>query len=234
MATITITGTGNSKWCYVEIVQQSQTKTYWQAITIQNVPSTAIIHLVADRATVNGELLPPYIVDLTVGDNDWQIQLLDSEIDAIYTSSGGNTPSGNSPNQKTRINGTNYSVAGGKIRIGGTNYSISGGRARIGGTNYNISFKREATISITGSGDEQNCYVMIGNTKYYTRRTVSVLRGDTITLFLLGQAQNASIVIDGETVAQGFMPMSYEYIINSNCTINLFWDYPPKITVTTT
>lgn len=41
---------------------------------------------------------------------------------------------------KTRINGTNYGIKGGKCRVNGTNYSIKKGRTLIGGTGYNITF----------------------------------------------------------------------------------------------
>lgn len=44
---------------------------------------------------------------------------------------------------KTRINGTNYSIAGGKTKVGGTNYSVKGGKTLVGGTVRTISFGPE-------------------------------------------------------------------------------------------
>lgn len=41
---------------------------------------------------------------------------------------------------KTRINGTNYGISGGKCRVSGTNYSIKKGRTRVSGTGYDINF----------------------------------------------------------------------------------------------
>lgn len=49
---------------------------------------------------------------------------------------------------KARINGTNYSVIGGKCRVNGTNYSIKKGRTRVNGTNYDISFGEPADLYI--------------------------------------------------------------------------------------
>lgn len=44
---------------------------------------------------------------------------------------------------KTRINGTNYSITGGKTKVGGTNYSVKGGKTLVGGTVRTISFGPE-------------------------------------------------------------------------------------------
>ena len=43
---------------------------------------------------------------------------------------------------KTRINGTNYGIKGGKCRVNGTNYSIKKGRTLVGGTGYDILFTK--------------------------------------------------------------------------------------------
>lgn len=40
----------------------------------------------------------------------------------------------------TLINGTKYSIIGGRTLIGGTGYGISKGRTRVGGTGYDIAF----------------------------------------------------------------------------------------------
>ena len=48
---------------------------------------------------------------------------------------------------KTRVNGTNYGITGGKCMINGTNYSIKKGRTLIGGTGYDISFRNTAKLS---------------------------------------------------------------------------------------
>ena len=48
---------------------------------------------------------------------------------------------------KTKINGTNYDVSGGKTLIGGTAYKITGGRTLIGGTAYAISFTTTPTVT---------------------------------------------------------------------------------------
>ena len=44
---------------------------------------------------------------------------------------------------KTRVNGTNYGITGGKCRVNGTNYSIKKGRTLIGRTGYDILFTKK-------------------------------------------------------------------------------------------
>lgn len=41
---------------------------------------------------------------------------------------------------KTKVNGTNYEISGGKTRINGTNYSISKGKTLVGGATYDVEF----------------------------------------------------------------------------------------------
>lgn len=61
---------------------------------------------------------------------------------------------------KTRINGTNYSITGGKTKIGGTNYSVKGGKTLVGGTVRTISFGPELVdfCIFDGSMVPMECY----------------------------------------------------------------------------
>ena len=61
----------------------------------------------------------------------------DMEVD----SSGNVTPPVDLTAHKTLVNGTAYTVKGGKCMVGGTVYSIKKGRTLIGGTGYDITFK---------------------------------------------------------------------------------------------
>lgn len=60
----------------------------------------------------------------------------DMEVD----SSGNVTPPVDLTAHKTLINGTAYTVKGGKCLVGGTSYDIKKGRTLIGGTGYDITF----------------------------------------------------------------------------------------------
>ena len=51
---------------------------------------------------------------------------------------------------KTRINGTEYEITGGKCLVGGTEYAVQKGRTLVGGTGYDVSFE---TFSISYSGN---------------------------------------------------------------------------------
>ena len=61
----------------------------------------------------------------------------DMEVD----SSGNVTPPVDLTAHKTLVNGTTYTVKGGKCLVNGTVYSIKKGRTLIGGTGYDITFK---------------------------------------------------------------------------------------------
>lgn len=61
--------------------------------------------------------------------------------DALVDDSGNVTPPVDLTAHKTLINGTAYTVKGGKCLVGGTGYDIKKGRTLIGGTGYDITFK---------------------------------------------------------------------------------------------
>lgn len=106
---------------------------------------------------------------------------------------------------KTKINGTNYEVSGGKTLIGGTAYKITGGRTLIDGTAYAISFvaKPEAstlndcsweTISeVSESGQAAN-YWSVGDTKTITiNGTVGTATFSSVSIdaFIIGIYHNS-------------------------------------------
>ena len=59
---------------------------------------------------------------------------------ALVDDSGNVTPPVDLTAHKTLINGTAYTVKGGKCLVGGTGYDIKKGRTLIGGTGYDITF----------------------------------------------------------------------------------------------
>lgn len=60
--------------------------------------------------------------------------------DALVNDSGNVLPPIDLTAHKTLINGTAYTVKGGKCLVGGTSYDIKKGRTLIGGTGYDITF----------------------------------------------------------------------------------------------
>lgn len=48
---------------------------------------------------------------------------------------------------KTKINGTAYSIKGGKTKVNGTAYSIKKGMTKVNGTGYSIKFSKPVTVT---------------------------------------------------------------------------------------
>ena len=51
---------------------------------------------------------------------------------------------------KTRVNGTNYGISGGKCLVNGTSYAIKKGRTLVDGTGYDIMFKPPLVMPVKG------------------------------------------------------------------------------------
>lgn len=66
--------------------------------------------------------------------------------DALVDDSGNVLPPIDLTAHKTLINGTAYTVKGGKCMVNGTSYDIKKGRTLIGGTGYDITFKPQVHI----------------------------------------------------------------------------------------
>lgn len=60
-----------------------------------------------------------------------------------------------------KIDGTDYTIKGGKTKVDGTDYSIKGGKTKINGTDYSISF--EKTITISGIDSRTLCYIVFND-----------------------------------------------------------------------
>ena len=144
---------------------------------------------------------------------------------------------------KTRINGTNYGIKGGKCRVNGTNYSIKKGRTLVGGTGYNISFT--IPLSITGNGTFKHKYsiktntvafVTVNGNAYSSAATVNVAAGTTITCTVRSYESTAGkIYLNGTAVATSgtisrfltnsigddYKEVSYTYTVTKAATIAL-------------
>lgn len=75
--------------------------------------------------------------------------------DALVDDSGNVTPPVDLTAHKTLINGTAYTVQGGKCLVNGTSYGIKKGRTLIGGTGYDITFKPSYDLVFANNTWEQ-------------------------------------------------------------------------------
>ena len=71
--------------------------------------------------------------------------------------SAGHTVKGDEMAHKTRINGTEYEITGGKCLVGGTEYAVQKGRTLVGGTGYDVSFSSPSGFKDIFSGKPSYC-----------------------------------------------------------------------------
>ena len=122
---------------------------------------------------------------------------------------------------KTLINGTAYTVKGGRDLIAGTGYAKKQGKTLIDGTAYEIKFKpSEYTITMNGSGGKIT-YNGVEQTK-----TFIVAAGESITItataFTNGKfPQEAIIQLNGTTVSRKTALEVYE-------TVTATYTYTPE------
>ena len=87
-----------------------------------------------------------------------------------------------------QINGTSYTVSGGRTIISGTGYDITAGKTMAGGTVYGISFAQEAEIELIVKGDATQSYttLIIGDQTYSMLNKgtfrATVQTGDVVTV----------------------------------------------------
>ena len=149
---------------------------------------------------------------------------------------------------KTKVNGTNYEVSGGKTLVNGTAYKIDKGKTLVNGTSYLVSFAPpDPQISIvvnpviidvlTTSGQ-----ITINGTTYKsnsTNTTLTIPVGTVIsckcgaTTFKTSTASATGVVsVNGTTVAQttaaadpnkyiNSTSNNYDYTVTRNATIEL-------------
>lgn len=79
---------------------------------------------------------------------------------------------------KTLINGTAYTVKGGKCMVNGTVYSIKKGRTLIGGTGYDITFPEPLVMPVKGDLITMN---LDGTDRQY--RVLKIVDGTTVEVF---------------------------------------------------
>lgn len=107
---------------------------------------------------------------------------------------------------KTRVNGTNYEITGGKTMVGGTAYKVTGGKTLVGGTAYKISFLPAVGTALSSCTPEEihaiaqsglaSSYWSVGDTVPITLNgTVGALTfsNETYYAFIIGFDHNSSI-----------------------------------------
>lgn len=139
----------------------------------------------------------------------------------------------------TQIGGTDYAISGGNTCINGTTYSIAQGETYINGTIYNISFSQPVTITITGTGNANYCYIAypgIDGTKKYRSGSFSANVGEKIYCYCRSPMAQSYIYLNGTKVSDTATGMGYYlWTITGPATIRL--DYSarfPRIEITTT
>lgn len=122
----------------------------------------------------NGTLIRDYV---PCKNSSGVVGLYDLANNKFYINSGtGNFTAGpevSSYGHSVRINGTKYSILGGRTLIGGTGYGISKGRTLVGGTGYDIAFGAAEkalssispgnTVKLNESGSPVEFYVAVHN-----------------------------------------------------------------------
>ena len=85
-------------------------------------------------------------------------------------------------------------------------------------------------VTFSGSAGAQT-YVTIGGTKYTgSSGTIEVEAGTTCTVTAVGGSKRFAIIVDGVTVSNKSGTTTYQYTIDSDCTINFAIG---QITITT-
>ena len=129
--------------------------------------------------------------------------------------------------QKATIDGTAYTISGGRSLIAGTAYTISGGKTLIDGTGYDVILGGLCAVTVTGTGNKPHSGTQ--NYRYIELPGVgivvdageySVARGSQIVCKVYSNRYIAKIIVDGETVESGKnKSLQYTYTTNGNATI---------------
>lgn len=142
---------------------------------------------------------------------------------------------------KTKIDGTNYKVVGGKPRIDDYNYKIVGGKTRIGGTNYNIMSTQQVVLRpYTGGGLDIydanyakvmiNGQVYIGNDGYVNQNLGSFPTGTQIECYVYSNYPDegyyngdATISVLGTTIYKGRgIGYTHIYTLDRDVSIQIY------------
>lgn len=124
------------------------------------------------------------------------------------------------------IDGTRYSIKGGKTLISGTGYGIENGKTLIDGVGYNISLAKKLSVDIRGTFTYST--VEVGGTSYTVTGVVKAKAQTQITVTANGDPRgirSAVIYYNGRSVATGSIgmgtqtPATYSFSLETDTTI---------------
>ena len=113
---------------------------------------------------------------------------------------------------KTKINGTTYSIKGGKTKVNGTAYSIKKGMTKVNGTGYAIKFSEPVKVYSNGWSNSQS-FIQVKNAttnvQYSTGSTAkwsyTAQTGDVIQVdgYVWSTSGSVNIYLNGKLVKSG-------------------------------
>ena len=135
-------------------------------------------------------------------------------------------PAPTTPKNVCLIDGTVYSIKGGKTLISGTGYGIENGKTLIDGVGYNISLAKKLSVDIQGTFTYST--VEVGGTSYTVAGVVKAKAQTQITATASGDPRgirSAVIYYNGRSVATGSIgmgtqtPATYSFSLETDTTI---------------
>lgn len=135
-------------------------------------------------------------------------------------------PEPTTPKNTSLIDGTVYSIKGGKTLISGTGYGIENGKTLIDGVGYNISLAKKLSVDIQGTFTYST--VEVGGTSYTVADVVKAKAQTQITATASGDPRgirSAVIYYNGRSVATGSIgvgtqtPATYSFSLETDTTI---------------
>ena len=135
-------------------------------------------------------------------------------------------PEPTTPKNVCLIDGTGYSIKGGKTLISGTGYGIENGKTLIDGVGYNISLAKKLSVDIQGTFTYST--VEVGGTSYTVAGVVKAKAQTQITATASGDPRgirSAVIYYNGRSVATGSIgmgtqtPATYSFSLETDTTI---------------
>lgn len=135
-------------------------------------------------------------------------------------------PEPTTPKNACLIDGTAYSIKGGKALISGTEYTIENGKTLIGGVGYNISLSKKLSVDIQGTFAYTT--VSIDGVSYTAAGVVKAEPNTQVTVTVSGSLSaitNSAVYYNGSEVATGkkngtsITPATYSFTLKSDTTI---------------
>ena len=135
-------------------------------------------------------------------------------------------PEPTTPKNTCLIDGTVYSIKGGKTLISGTEYGIENGKTLIDGVGYNISLAKKLSVDMQGSFAYTT--VSIDGVSYTAAGVVEAEPNTRVTVTVSGSPTaitNSAIYYNGSKVATGqkmgtqIIPATYSFTLKSDTII---------------